>query len=142
MPDTIPTGINTTIGSIITKKFSSTDAKIYCIKNAFIKGRVHIVLGYKGKQLTNIFINPEDTSKAREYIVIGELISAVLQNSDNPNIVLKELRNIFDPDEKPFNADKYHKSFYSEIADVIEQFFLEVGAIKPIDNTNKNHSIN
>ena len=44
--------------------------------------------------------------------------------------ILEELRGIFDPSGGFFKEGKYMHSFYAEVADVIEQFFFDVGILE------------
>ncbi len=109
------------------------DAKVYKLKSAFVKNSVFITLGYYNehgrKRPIEIFINSKDLSRAPEYVVLTRLISAIFRRSPNPYFILEELRGIFDPSGGSFKGGKYYHSFYAEIADVIEQFFYDVGIL-------------
>ena len=108
-------------------------AKVYKLKSAFVKNSVFITLGYfKHNDVIRpieIFINSKDLTRAPEYVVLTRLISAIFRRSPTPFFILEELRGIFDPNGGSFKAGKYYHSFYAEIADVIEQFFFEVGIL-------------
>ena len=109
------------------------DAKVYKLKSAFVKNSVFITLGYfeydKVIRPIEIFINSKDLTRAPEYVVLTRLISAIFRRSPNPYFILDELRGIFDPNGGSFKSGKYYHSFYAEIADVIEQFFFDVGIL-------------
>jgi len=113
------------------------DAKVYKLKSVFVKNSVFITLGYyedEGfKRPIEIFINSKDLTRAPEYVVLTRLISAIFRRSTNPDFILEELRGIFDPSGGSFKDGKYYHSFYAEIADVIEQFFYDVGILQSPD---------
>ena len=110
------------------------DAKVYKLKSAFVKNSVFITLSYieSGGQIRpiEIFINSKDLTRAPEYVVLTRLISAIFRRTDDPMFILEELRGIFDPSGGFFKEGKYMHSFYAEVADVIEQFFFDVGIIE------------
>ena len=116
------------------------DAKVYKLKSAFVKNSVFITLSYikddnNGLKPIEIFINSKDLTKTSEYVVLTRLISAIFRRATNPMFILEELQGIFDPNGGSFKEGKYYHSFYSEIADVIERFFYDVGIIdKPIEH--------
>ncbi|MBC8214124.1 MAG: hypothetical protein ISR90_00180 [Candidatus Marinimicrobia bacterium] len=107
------------------------DAKVYKLKSAFVKNSVFVTLGFvvenDVKRPIEIFINSKDLSRAPEYVVLTRLISAIFRRSTDPMFILEELRGIFDPSGGLYKQGKYYHSFYAEIADVIEQFFFDVG---------------
>ena len=113
------------------------DAKVYKLKSAFIKNSVFITLGFyehmQIKRPIEIFINSKDLTRASEYVVLTRLISAIFRRSPDPYFILEELRGIFDPQGGSFKQGKYYHSFYAEIADVIEQFFFDVGILEKPD---------
>jgi len=110
------------------------NAKVYKLKSAFVKNSVFITLGYYNQEEIirpiEIFINSKDFTRAPEYVVLTRLISAIFRRSPNPFFILEELRGIFDPNGGSFKSGKYYHSFYAEIADVIEQFFFDVGILE------------
>ena len=80
--------------------------------------------------------NNKDHSSFREtpeYVVLTRLISAIFRRSGDPMFILEELQGIFDPNGGSFREGKYYHSFYSEVADVIERFFCDVGIIEKPD---------
>jgi len=109
------------------------DAKVYKLKSAFVKNSVFITLSYIKEEgiikPIEIFINSKDLTKTSEYVVLTRLISAIFRRGTNPMFILEELQGIFDPNGGSFKEGKYYHSFYSEIADVIERFFYDVGII-------------
>ncbi len=113
------------------------DAKVYKLKSAFVKNSVFITLGYYDQEgitrPVEIFINSKDLTRAPEYVVLTRLISAIFRRSPNPYFILEELRGIFDPNGGMFKGGKYYHSLYAEIADVIEQFFFDVGILDKPD---------
>ncbi len=113
------------------------DAKVYKLRSVFVKNSVFITLGYvRDNGYTRpieIFINSKDLTRAPEYVVLTRLISAIFRRSSNPDFILEELRGIFDPSGGSFKEGKYYHSFYAEIADVIEQFFFDVGILERPD---------
>ncbi len=127
------------------KRPEVVDAKIYCLKSAFVKSSVFITLGYiedekKKIRALDIFINSKDLTRAPDYVVLTRLISAVFKRTANPNFILEELRGIFDPNGGSFKSGKYYHSFYSEIADIIEQFFYDVGILESKKENQKDNS--
>jgi len=110
------------------------DAKVYKVKSSFVKNSVFVTLGYitenSKKRPFEIFINSKDLTRAPEYVVLTRLISAIFRRTDDPMFILEELRGIFDPSGGFFKEGKYMHSFYAEVADVIEQFFFDVGIIE------------
>lgn len=108
-------------------------AKVYKLRSGFVKQGVYITLGYIEQNGRNrpieIFINSKDLTKNAEYAVLTRLISAIFRKSANPVFILEELSSIHDPNGGYYKNGKYIHSFYSEIADVIERFFTEIGCI-------------
>jgi hypothetical protein len=115
-------------------------AKVYKLRSGFVKHSVYITLGYITQNSRNrpieIFINSKDLTKNAEYAVLTRLISAIFRKSNNPVFILEELSSIHDPNGGYHKNGKYIHSFYSEIADVIEQFFKEIGCMdQPEEST-------
>ncbi len=108
-------------------------AKVYKLRSGFVKHSVYITLGYieqnGRKRPIEIFINSKDLTKNAEYAVLTRLISAIFRKSSNPSFILEELSSIHDPNGGYHKNGKYIHSFYSEIADVIERFFKEIGVV-------------
>jgi len=108
-------------------------AQVYKLRSGFVKHSVYITLGYIEQGNRNrpieIFINSKDLTKNAEYAVLTRLISAIFRKSSNPVFILEELSSIHDPNGGYHKNGKYIHSFYSEIADVIERFFKEIGCI-------------
>ena len=113
------------------------NAKVYKLKSAFVKNSVFITLGYvksnDGISPVEIFINSKDLTKAPEYVVLTRLISAIFRRATNPMFILEELQGIFDPNGGSFKEGKYYHSFYAEISDIIERFFVDVGIVQKQD---------
>jgi len=111
------------------------NAKVYKLRSGFVKHSVYITLGYieqnGRKRPIEIFINSKDLTKNAEYAVLTRLISAIFRKSSNPVFILEELSSIHDPNGGYHKNGKYIHSFYSEIADVIERFFKEIGCMDP-----------
>ncbi len=109
------------------------NAKVYKLRSGFVKHSVYITLGYIEQNGHNrpieIFINSKDLTKNAEYAVLTRLISAIFRKSANPVFILEELSSIHDPNGGYHKNGKYIHSFYSEIADVIERFFKEIGCM-------------
>ena len=116
------------------------DAKVYKLKSAFVKNSVFITLSYINNEGSirpiEIFINSKDLTKTSEYVILTRLISAIFRKGTNPMFILEELQGIYDPSGGSYKEGKYYHSFYSEIADVIEQFFYDVNIL-----SNKNQSL-
>ncbi|GAB4169285.1 MAG: hypothetical protein Kow00108_02880 [Calditrichia bacterium] len=127
-------------GQAIAKRPDVVDAKVYKLKSGFVKHSVYVTLGYIRENNTirpiEIFINSKDLTKAAEYAVLTRLISAIFRKSSDPTFILEELKSIYDPNGGYLKKGKYVHSFYSEIADVIEQFFVDIGRI---DKTSENN---
>jgi len=107
-------------------------AKVYKLKSRFVKQSLYITLSYiRGDDDINrpieIFINSKDLSKLPEYTVLTRLISAIFRHFNNPKFILEELQSVYDPNGGYFMKGKYIYSFYSEIALIIERFFIEIG---------------
>jgi len=77
-----------------------------------------------------IFINSKDLTKSAEYSVLTRLISAIFRKSSNPSFILEELSSIHDPNGGYHRNGKFIHSFYSEVSDIIERFFLEIGVME------------
>jgi hypothetical protein len=110
-------------------------AKVYKLKSNFVKHSIYITLSYiKEKDGTNrpieIFINSKDLTKAAEFAVLTRLISAIFRKTSNVEFILEELRSVHDPNGGYFKQGRYVHSLYSEIADIIEQFFIDIDRIK------------
>lgn len=109
------------------------EAKVYKLKSGFVKHSVYITLGYieqNGKKRPiEIFLNSKDLTKNAEYAVLTRLISAIFRKSSNPTFILEELSSIHDPNGGYHRNGKFIHSFYSEVADVMERFFVEIGVI-------------
>lgn len=107
------------------------DAKVYKLKSKFVKENVYITLSYINENDKNIpfeiFINSKDLSKLSEYTVLTRLISAIFRTVPEPEFVLEELKSIYDPNGGYFKKGQYIYSFYSEVALVIEKFFMDIG---------------
>ena len=110
------------------------EAKVYKLRSGFVKHSVYVTLGYieqNGKKRPiEIFINSKDLTKSAEYAVLTRLISAIFRKSANPTFILEELSSIHDPNGGYHRNGRFIHSFYSEVADVIERFFLEIGVIE------------
>ena len=119
------------------------EAKVYKLKSRFVKERLFITLSYiqdenNKKRPIEIFINSKDLSKLPEYTVLTRLISAIFRNFKNPKFLLEELQSIYDPNGGYFMKGKYVYSFYSEIAMIIERFFMDIGFIEERDGALDN----
>lgn len=111
------------------------EAKVYRLKSRFVQESLYITLSYiEDKNGINrpieIFINSKDLSKLPEYTVLTRLISAIFRHFRDPKFILEELQSVYDPNGGYFLKGKYIYSFYSEIAMIIERFFLDIGFIK------------
>lgn len=130
-------------GQAIAKRPDVVDAKVYKLKSGFVKHSVYVTLGYieeNGKKRPiEIFINSKDLTKAAEYAVLTRLISAIFRKSSDPTFILEELKSIYDPNGGYLKKGKYVHSFYSEIADVIEQFFVDIGCMEKTSKNNGFH---
>jgi hypothetical protein len=121
----------------------TVDAKVYKLKSRFVKERLYITLSYikedDGKNRPiEIFINSKDLSKLPEYTVLTRLISAIFRNFNNPKFILEELQSVYDPNGGYFMKGRYIYSFYSEIAMIIEKFFIDIGFISEKDDSLEN----
>ena len=109
-------------------------AKVYKLRSGFVKHSVYITLGYIEQNGRNrpieIFINSKDLTRNAEYALLTRLISAIFRKSTIPVFILEELSSIHDPNGGYHKNGKYIHSFYSEIADVMERFFKEIGCIE------------
>ncbi len=107
------------------------NARVYKLKSPFTKHSVFITLGYVTENGKNrpieIFINSKDLSKMSEYTALTRLISMIFRSRNDPEIVIDELKDIYDPNGGYFKNGKYMHSFYSEIADVIQTFLQDIG---------------
>ena len=104
------------------------DAKVYKVKSAFVKNSVFITLSYveteSGRRPIEIFINSKDLNRAPEYVVLTRLISAIFRRATDPMFILEELHGIHDPNGGSFKEGRYYHSFYAEVAETIERFFM------------------
>ncbi len=113
------------------------DAKVYKLKSRFVKENMYVTLTYIKENETSrpfeIFIYSKDLSKLPEYTMLTRLISAIFRHFTNPKFILNELQSIYDPNGGYFMKGKYIYSFYSEIAMIIERFFIDIGFMKGKD---------
>ena len=109
------------------------DAKVYKLKSAFVKNSVFVTLSYTledGKiRPVEIFINSKDLSRSHEYVILTRLISAVFRRGADVMFILEELQGILDPEGGRFKEGNYYHSLYAEIAEVIQNFFYDVGIL-------------
>jgi len=111
------------------------DAKVYKLKSSFVDYAIYITLAYKidenGSKIPyEIFINSKDLTKSAEYAVLTRLISAVFRRSEDPTFIIEELKSIYDPNGGHFKEGRYYPSLYSEIGDILEKFFSDIGIMK------------
>ena len=118
----------------IAKRPEIVEARVYKLKSGFVKHSVYITLGYieqnGNKRPIEIFLNSKDLTKIPEYAVLTRLISAIFRKSADPTFILEELSSIYDPNGGYHRNGKFIHSFYSEVADVIERFLIEIGIVK------------
>ena len=117
------------------KRPEIVDAKVYKLKSRFVNESLYVTLSYMIDSEGNprpieIFINSKDLSKLPEYTVLTRLISAIFRHFRNPKFLLEELQSIYDPNGGYFLKGRYIYSFYSEIAMIIEKFFIDIGFLK------------
>ncbi|MBC8456178.1 hypothetical protein H8D59_02920 [bacterium] len=109
------------------------EAKVYKLRSGLVKFSVYVTLGYifenGRKRPIEIFINSKDLTKSAEYSVLTRLISAIFRRTNDPSFILEELRSIYDPNGGYHKNGRYIRSFYSEIADIVEQFFYDIDLI-------------
>lgn len=133
-PDTLDQAVQVRYASSTLKRPEVVDAKVYKVKSPFVKFSVYVTLSYVWengqKRPVEIFINSKDLTHAAEYAVLTRLISAIFRKTNDPHFILEELRSIYDPNGGFFKNGKYIYSFYAEVADVIERFFIEEGIVK------------
>jgi len=127
----------------VMKRPEIVEAKVYKLKSRFVTERLFITLSYvKDDEGRNrpieIFINSKDLSKLPEYTVLTRLISAIFRNFNNPKFLLEELQSVYDPNGGYFMKGKYIYSFYSEIATIIEKFFIDIGFMSEKDGALDN----
>lgn len=110
------------------------DAKVYKLKSSFVSNALYITVSYveekDKKRPFEVFINTKDLSKAPEYAVLTRLISAIFRRGGDPTFILEELRSIYDPNGGVYKDGKYVPSLYSEIADLMETAFIDLGIIE------------
>ena len=116
------------------------NAKVYKLKSGFVDYAIYITITYleeEGrKRPFEIFINSKDLTRAAEYAVLTRLISAIFRRSEDPSFILEELKSIYDPNGGYFKEGRYVSSLYAELAEILEQFFIEIGLIKKKENKN------
>ncbi len=127
----------------IIQRPETVDAKVYRLKSRFVKENLYVTLSYikdeNGKNRPiEIFIYSKDLSKLPEYTMLTRLISAIFRHFNNPKFILDELKSIYDPNGGYFMKGRYVYSFYSEIAMIIERFFVEIGFMKGKDEGLEN----
>lgn len=127
----------------IIKRPETVDAKVYRLKSRFVKENLYVTLSYikdeEGKNRPiEIFIYSKDLSKLPEYTMLTRLISAIFRHFNNPKFILDELKSIYDPNGGYFLKGRYIYSFYSEIAMIVERFFVEIGFMKGKDEGLEN----
>ncbi len=134
------------------KRPDTVEAKVYKLKSRFVNENLYVTLSYIQDEEGNnrpieIFINSKDLSKLPEYTVLTRLISAIFRHFNNPTFILEELQSIYDPNGGYFSKGRYVYSFYSEVAMIIERFFIDIKFLKEkdegldnwIENAKKNN---
>ncbi|MGB9635270.1 MAG: hypothetical protein ACP5H8_02920 [Candidatus Micrarchaeia archaeon] len=110
------------------------NAKVYKLKSNFVNHALYITVSYieegNKKRPFEVFINTKDLSKAPEYAVLTRLISAIFRKGGEPTFILEELRDIYDPNGGVYKEGRYVPSLYSEIADLMEAAFIDLGIIE------------
>ncbi|MEM5870966.1 MAG: hypothetical protein QXX04_01205 [Candidatus Aenigmatarchaeota archaeon] len=111
------------------------DAKVYKLKSRFVKHSVFVTIGYikDGNKVRpfEIFLNSKDLTKAAEFVILTRLLSAIFRRTEDPTFILEELRSVYDPNGTGyFKNGKYIASFYGELAEILEEFFTEMGILK------------
>ncbi len=118
------------------------DARVYKLKSGFINNALYITISYireeNGKNRPfEVFINTKDLSKAPEYAVLTRLISAIFRRGGDSTFILEELRSIYDPNGGMYKEGKYVPSLYSEIADLLETAFIDLGVLEEKEDDNR-----
>jgi len=118
------------------------DAKVYKLKSRYVEHSIFITIGYikEGDKVRpfEIFLNSKDLSRAAEFAMLTRLLSAIFRRFENPEFILEELRSIYDPNRIGYwKGNRYIHSLYGEIAEVIEEFFIEMGILKKEGKENK-----
>jgi hypothetical protein len=111
------------------------DAKVYKLKSRFVEHSIFITIGYikydDKIRPFEIFINSKDLSRAAEFTMLTRLLSAIFRRFEDPVFILEELRSIYDPNRIGYwKNNRFIHSLYGEIAEVIEEFFKEMGIMK------------
>jgi ribonucleoside-diphosphate reductase alpha chain len=110
-------------------------ARVYRLRSGFVRHNVYITLGWieqaGRRRPIEIFFNSKDLTRSPEYAILTRLISALFRMSADPAVILEELRGIHDPAGGHYKNGRYMHSFYAEVADVIERFFIDVGILAP-----------
>ncbi|MEM0324445.1 MAG: hypothetical protein QXW35_00920 [Candidatus Aenigmatarchaeota archaeon] len=111
------------------------DAKVYKLKSRFVKHSVFVTIGYikDGNKVRpfEIFLNSKDLTKSAEFVILTRLLSAIFRRTEDPTFILEELRSVYDPNGTGyFKNGKYIASFYGELAEILEEFFTEMGILK------------
>lgn len=124
------------------KRPETVEAKVYKLKSRFVNENLYITLSFVRDEDGHVrpiemFINTKDLSKLPEYLVLTRLISAIFRHFRDPSFIMEELQSIYDPNGGYFLKGKYIFSFYSEIAMIIERFFVDIGFL----NKDKNESL-
>lgn len=118
---------------VILERPDVVDARVYRLRSAFVQHNVYVTLGWVTqngrKRPLEIFFNSKDLTRSPEYAVLTRLISVIFRKTADPAFILEELRGIHDPNGGFFKDGRFVQSFYAEVADVIEQFFREVGIL-------------
>jgi hypothetical protein len=125
------------------KRPDTVEAKVYKLKSRFVNENLYVTLSYVQDEEGNnrpieIFINSKDLSKLPEYTVLTRLISAIFRHFNNPTFILEELQSIYDPNGGYFSKGRYVYSFYSEVAMIIEKFFIDIKFLKEKDEGLEN----
>lgn len=121
----------------VMKRPPALDARVYKLKSGFINNALYITVSYLKENGNNrpfeVFINTKDLSKAPEYAVLTRLISAIFRRGGDTTFILEELRSIYDPNGGMYKEGKYVPSLYSEIADLMETAFIDLGVMEEKD---------
>ncbi len=123
------------VGKVPLERPYVIDAKVYKLKSRYVEHSIFITIGYIKQddkiRPFEIFINSKDLSRAAEFTMLTRLLSAIFRRFEDPVFILEELRSIYDPNRIGYwKNGRFIHSLYGEIAEVIEEFFKEMGIIK------------
>lgn len=79
-----------------------------------------------------IFINSKNMEHYQWIVALTRVLSAVFRKGGEVKFIIEELKLVFDPKGGYWKKGKYIPSLVSEIGDIIEKHFIDIGVIQGV----------